>query len=131
MSEQVRHIWHTHACLKGKTWCGESTKTVPIFEQGLFQNIEHAAYNALNFTVYTVCDKCASRVIEALRLDCRSRAKSARKQQDIRDEWREMTKGEPDLDPAQNTPQWVLEANKAFQAKVRDQEIPGGFDDPA
>jgi hypothetical protein len=55
-------IRHTHAHLKTRTWCGKE-----IAMDWYFENLDHAAYAAVQGCYLLPCRKCLAKAIKAMR----------------------------------------------------------------
>lgn len=60
--DYVTCVAHTHAHKKNESWCGRFVNT-----EFHFQNIDHAAYNAMNEGRLLVCPECHKKIIETLK----------------------------------------------------------------
>lgn len=59
--DYVKCIQHTHADLKAQTWCGR-----PCSLEWVFQNLDHAAYNAKSKGYLVACQECVRAAIACL-----------------------------------------------------------------
>ena len=59
MEDYRKHIQHTHADLKDRSWCGQE-----ILDWA-FVSIDHAAYNSLQKGYLLVCEDCIEKVKRA------------------------------------------------------------------
>lgn len=57
----IKCIEHTHADKVGQSWCGRDVRL-----EFRFENIDHAAYNALNGGRLLICPDCAGAALEAV-----------------------------------------------------------------